>query len=113
MRLNSTSFLNIFVLFGIMILLLFSCKKKQDNDQENVSKRLLLLKVDYLTHDFEGGQQLEMAAYTNLSDTLPLIVNYIAPSDFGSLSISIPDNCENVIWASCKIFFVHLLVSGG
>lgn len=87
MRLNARTSLSIFTLFGVIILLLVGCKKKQDNDQDNVSKRLLLLKVDYLTHDFEGGQQLEMAAYTNLSDTLPLIVNYVEPSDFGSISI--------------------------
>lgn len=78
--------LNALLLFGLSIIFLSSCKKKEDNDQDHVSKKLLLLKVDYLTHDFEGGQQLEMAAYANLSDTLPLIKNYVQPSDFGSIS---------------------------
>lgn len=87
MRLTTKSALNTLLLFGVFSIILSSCKDKVENDQDHVSKRLLLLKVDYLTHDFEGGQQLEMAAYNNMSDTLPLIVNYVAPSDFGSLSV--------------------------
>ena len=75
------------IVFGLGVLTFTSCKKEDDNDQENVSKTLVLLKVDYLTHDFEGGQLVELPASTNLSDTLPLIVNYVAPSDFGSLSV--------------------------
>jgi len=86
MKQLSKSILSRFFLFGVVVVFLSSCKKDGQDDQENVSKQLLLLKVDYLTHDFEGGQRLEMAAYTNLSDTLPLIKNYTAPSDFGNIS---------------------------
>lgn len=74
-------------IIGICLLSVSSCKDKAQDDQEGVSKKLVMLKVDYLTHDFEGGQLIELGQYTNLSDTLPLIVNYIAPSDFGSLSV--------------------------
>lgn len=87
MKLVTKSASSTLFLLGIISIFLSSCKDKVENDQDHVSKRLLLLKVDYLTHDFEGGQQLEMGAYNNMSDTLPLIVNYIAPSDFGSLSV--------------------------
>jgi hypothetical protein len=75
------------IIFGIGILMFLGCKKDGEQEQENVSKILVLLKVDYLTHNFEGGQLVELSPFTNLSDTLPLIVNHVAPSDFGSLSV--------------------------
>ena len=64
------------------------CKKEDSKDEENVSKSIIMLKIDYLTYNFEGGQLIELAPYTNLTDTLPLIVNYIEPLNTGSLKIS-------------------------
>ena len=75
------------ILLGICILSFSNCKKDDGENEDNVTKTLVLLKVDYLTHDFEGGQLVELPPFTNLSDTLPLIVNHVAPSDIGSLSI--------------------------
>lgn len=75
------------ILFSICLLAISSCKKDDGENEDNVTKTLVLLKVDYLTHDFEGGQLVELPPYTNLSDTLPLIVNHILPSNVGSLSI--------------------------
>lgn len=74
-------------IIGICLLSFSSCKDKAQDNQEGVSKKLVLLKVDYMTHDFEGGQLIELGPYTNLSDTLPLTVNYIQPMDFGNLSV--------------------------
>jgi len=72
---------------GIGLLMVSSCKDKSLENQDGVSKKLVVLKVDYSTYDFEGGQLIELPAYTNLTDTLPIIINYIEPSDFGSLSV--------------------------
>jgi len=83
---RKTTFIANFII-GVFLLSLSSCKDKAQDNPEGVSKKLVLLKVDYLTHDFEGGQQLEVAPHNNLTDSLPLIVNYIHPMDFGNLSI--------------------------
>lgn len=75
------------ILFCSCLLVISSCKKDDGENEDNITKTLVLLKVDYLTHDFEGGQLVELPPFTNLSDTLPLIVDFVAPSDFGRLSI--------------------------
>lgn len=87
MKLIQRSFLSIALFSGMLILVVSACQKDGDNNDASVSKKLILLKVDYLTYDFEGGQQIELAPYSNQSDTLPLTVNYVQPSDFGNLSI--------------------------
>ena len=68
-------------------ILLVACSDDKNNDNVKVSKMMMVLKVDYTTNTFQGGTQIELAAYDNLSDSIPLQVNYIEPADYGSLSV--------------------------
>ena len=51
------------------------------------NNKLLLLQIDYLTYTFEKGIELTLSGNTSLSDSLPIILDYRAPGDEGSISL--------------------------
>lgn len=68
------------------VITLFSCSNSDENSPipENTNK-VLLLKVDYLTNEFEGGKELSFD-----TDIASMTVNnqYVQPSDFGSITLT-------------------------
>ena len=63
-----------------LLLLLLGCTK---NDHSNI----LLLRVDYITNTFEGGHEQILSSGITDSDTIPIIVDYDPPGDFGNIKL--------------------------
>lgn len=57
------------------------------HDNPNKTK-ILLLRVDYLTKTFEGGKELILETPTYIGDSLPILIDYQAPGDFGNIALS-------------------------
>jgi len=81
----------------LLLVLVFSCNKKQEATPVNTnpalqpplpSSKILLLKVDYLTHAFEGGKVLNLSQAIVTSDSIPVKVQYQPPGDFGDITLS-------------------------
>jgi hypothetical protein len=72
--------------FTAIILTLISCSN--DNEEANTPttnpNKVLVLKVDYNTNQFEGGKEL---SFPNTTSNMTLTNQYVAPSDFGSVKI--------------------------
>lgn len=80
--------------FIILVFILLSCDKNEDN--KNVvssppelgpSTKILLLVVDYNTYKFEAGKELEISTNTYNSISMPVKVNYNSPGDFGDVTL--------------------------
>ncbi len=74
-------------LYLILLIALFTFSCSEDNDDnlvsENNDNNVALLKVDFLTHTFEGGQELTFESTTDFN----IVSNYQAPGDFGSIEL--------------------------
>lgn len=80
----------------IIILSFFSCKNIEDSGLSKV----LVLKVDYLTNQFEGGTEL---TFTKSSPNFNIQPVYISPGDFGNISMIYQDINEllfdgSIVW---------------
>ena len=70
-----------------LILILASCSDDaDDNAIQNPNRELSILKVDFLTHTFEGGNSFEFNNIA-MTNTLPIEEIYVAPGDFGSYTL--------------------------
>lgn len=68
--------------------MLTSCNKnKVDPEETPKENKVLLLKINYMTYAFEGGQELIFSERISTSDSLPITTNYKSPGDFGSISL--------------------------
>lgn len=81
MKKNNTLFMMIFIF--LVALLFQGC----DKDEVDKSNRILLLQVDYVTNVFEGGKELKISNNFTSSDTIPIVVDYKAPGDFGNITL--------------------------
>lgn len=73
-------------IYGLFLVALFVCSCLEDStpsENQNTTNKVALLKVDYLTHTFEGGKEL---AFTPESD-FTLETHYQPPGDFGSIQL--------------------------
>lgn len=80
----------------IIILSFSSCKNIEDSGLSKV----LVLKVDYLTNQFEGGTEL---TFTKSSPNFNIQPIYISPGDFGNISMIYQDINEllfdgSIVW---------------
>lgn len=94
-RIRLSLFTTPFIL--LIIILSFSSCKEQEND---ISSKVLVLKVDYLTNQFEEGKEL---SFTKSSPNFNIQTIYKAPSDFGNISMIYQDINEllfdgSIIW---------------
>lgn len=71
------------VVFLMLIGLVLSCDKNDEQEIKNETNKVVLLKVDYLTNVFEGGKELEFSPSTSFT----ISSNYVPPSDFGSIQL--------------------------
>ena len=70
-----------------LILILASCSDDaDDNAIQNPNRELSILKVDFLTHTFEGGNSFEFNNIA-MTNTLPIEEIYVAPGDFGNYTL--------------------------
>ena len=70
-----------------LILILASCSDDaDDNAIQNPNRELSILKVDFLTQTFEGGNSFEFNNIA-MTNTLPIEEIYVAPGDFGSYTL--------------------------
>lgn len=76
-------------LIALFLLSLFGCTK--DN-----SSKILLLKVDYMTNKFEGGHEQVLSEGIADSDTIPIIVEYDPPGDFGNIRLIYNSTSETI-----------------
>ena len=68
-----------------MLLLINSCG--DDNELNMSNNSLILIKVDYLTYNFEGYYEIPINEIDYSNDSIPLSVNYFPPGDFGSIEL--------------------------
>jgi len=73
------------IILALLSIFILSCSK--DNDKIGVFNSILLLRVDYMTNQFEGGNEQFINGEITDSDTIPIAVIYKAPGDFGNISL--------------------------
>lgn len=79
--------------------LLFSaCDKKDPNTIVNPgTNKVLLIKIDYLTNEFEGGTELSFA---QAGQSFSTSVTDTSASDFGSVKITYDEVGQPIFWGS-------------
>jgi len=82
----------------VLILVLFSCKKADDRPEplQVTSPMLVLLKVDYLTHQFEGGKVYTFPNSNTVIDSIPINVIYQNPTDFGHITLKYAPTSDTI-----------------
>lgn len=73
------------ILFFLLTLFILSCSEDNDDNLENEinGNKVVLLKIDFLTHTFEGGNELTFESASDFTIT----TNYQPPGDFGSIKL--------------------------
>ena len=75
------------IAFLFLLIIFSSCSDDaDDNVIQNQNRELTILKVDFLTHTFEGGNSFEFNNIA-MTNTLPIEEIYVAPSDFGNYTL--------------------------
>lgn len=75
------------IAFLFLLIIISSCSDDtDDNVIQNQNRELTILKVDFLTHTFEGGNSFEFNNIA-MTNTLPIEEIYVAPSDFGNYTL--------------------------
>lgn len=72
--------ISILILVFSSLILFLSCEREEHFE----SSKLLMLKVDYLTNEFEGGKETHYPIPTH---AFTITTQYIAPADFGNLRL--------------------------
>jgi len=74
----------------LVLALLFTGCTKDDNC------KILLLRIDYMTNTFEGGHEQILSKGIADSDSIPIIVDYDPPGDFGNIKLSYEPTGETI-----------------
>lgn len=72
------------ILLLSLISLLFSCNSDNVDLDIDAPTQVLMLKVDYTTHAFEGGT---VFGFSKQTDDFTIINEYVEPSDIGSVKL--------------------------
>lgn len=91
------------LLIVIAMALLSACGSGPNGGDKDT---ILLLKVDYLTHSFEGATEIQLSQPAAKQDSLPIEVHYLPPGDFGNISLHYTPTDDSlfdgsVIWMGC------------
>lgn len=71
--------------FLVFLTVCFGCTKECPVPQ--VQNTVLILKVDFLTYQFEGAIEHKVSSPYNALDSIPLGVDFKAPTDFGHIKV--------------------------
>ena len=89
--------------FGAFVLTFISCSKNnvETNTPTTNTNKVLVLKVDYNTNQFEGGTELTFA---DTSSNMTITNLYVPPADFGSIKLTYQELNEtlfdgSMVWA--------------
>jgi hypothetical protein len=91
---------NFCYLFFLLALSFSSCQETEQENSLNKENKVLMLKVDYLTHTFEGGKEL---TFSKLDSNFTIESQYQAPGDFGNIKLTYKEINEtlfdgSIIW---------------
>ena len=75
----------LYIFLICLLQLFFSCSDESDINTDNT---LILIKVDYLTYNFEGYYEIPIDEFNYSNDSIPLSVDYKPPGDFGSIELT-------------------------
>lgn len=73
-------YISIIIVASLSIFLFSSC----EDEEVEITSKVLMLKVDYLTNEFEGGVE---TTYNVQSPSFTITTQYRAPGDFGSIKL--------------------------
>ncbi|MFA6200013.1 MAG: hypothetical protein WC679_06385 [Bacteroidales bacterium] len=81
---------------ALSICLFSACEEKEDSR----NSKLLMLKVDYLTNNFEGGKE---TIFSEQTSTFTITTQYDSPGDFGNIRLTYQELNEiifdgSIIW---------------
>lgn len=90
-----------FLALFINLILLSACQKPCDCTLK--TNRVLLLKIDFQTYQFEGAYEQVLGSPFGQFDTLPITNIFVPPGDFGNLTFRYQPNNElifdgDIIW---------------
>ncbi len=89
-----------FIWLLLALIVFQSCKKHDDtSDPRQEQGTLVILKVDYLTHKFEGGHVFKFDNI-EMADSIPLKTIYKSPSDFGGITLMYTPGNDTVLSGS-------------
>jgi hypothetical protein len=70
-------------IFILLVALIFSCDNDCEPILQNEANKVILLKVDFLTNEFEGGLEFEFST----SESFTISSTYNPPGDFGDIQL--------------------------
>jgi hypothetical protein len=71
------------IIFILFVGLIFSCDNDSEPVIQNEANKVILLKVDFLTNEFEGGLEFEFST----SESFTISSTYNPPGDFGDIQL--------------------------
>jgi hypothetical protein len=79
----------IILLLSLSTMLFASCAEDDaapvsNNNEANIENKVLMLKVDLQTHQFEGGKELVFPE----AEGFTITTDYVSPGDFGSIKLN-------------------------
>jgi len=86
---------SLFLVLGLAMLTM-SCADDDTSSTNNIDpangNKVLLLKVDLVTNNFEGGKELSFEE----ADTFTITPEYVSPGDFGSIKLKYEETDETI-----------------
>ena len=79
---------------------------ESDLNEEDLSKHILISKVDYLTFRYKGFYAMNVNSKSDSGQEIPIHLEYVAPCDFGSIKLYYNDKSNllldgTIIWSGC------------
>lgn len=79
---------------------------ESDLNEEDLSKHILISKVDYLTFRYKGFYALNVNGKSDSGTEIPIRSEYVAPCDFGRIKLFYNDKSNllldgTIIWSGC------------
>lgn len=82
----------------VFLAICLACTKESPVPQ--VYNTVLILKVDFLTHQFEGAIERKVSSPYSSSDSIPLGVDFKVPGDFGHIKVWYEPNSDSLFSGS-------------
>lgn len=73
--------------------LLFACNKESNppligsSEPSPPPTKIILLKVDFVNRNFEGGKEINLSTHNYTKDSIPVRIDYRSPGDFGYIKL--------------------------